>query len=146
MGGARIPHDTEHSLVAQPGAEGTCNPFLAGEPASPWARHQERAHKLSAYAKQPPVGGHYVGEDIPRISERSVPRYDETSDDDNYQPGPGALPHSGAREPGLSHPGITRECQERLSRRDWYEAAARPTPAPLIRQKEVGVLWQPVVE
>ncbi len=50
-----------HSQVAQPGADGTCNPLLRAESTSPWTRHQERAHKLSAYAKQPPIGGHYVG-------------------------------------------------------------------------------------
>ncbi len=30
--------------------------------------------------------GYYVGEDIQRINARSVSNYDETSDDDNYQP------------------------------------------------------------
>ena len=51
--GASVPCSAGHSWVAQPGAEGTCNPLLTGEPASPWARHQEHAHKLSAYAKHP---------------------------------------------------------------------------------------------
>ena len=46
------------------GADSTCNPLQMGEPVSPWIRHQERTHKLSAYAKQPPVGSHYVGEGI----------------------------------------------------------------------------------
>ncbi len=41
---------------------------------------------------------------------------------------------------------ITRGCQERLSRRDWYEAPARPAPAPLPRQEEVGIPRQPVVD
>ncbi len=94
----------------------------------------------------PPVGGHYVGEDIPCINAWSVPHYDETSDDDNYQPGFSVLSHSGACEPGLSHLGITRGCQEQLSRCDWYEAPTRPVPAPLPRQEEFGVPRQAVMD
>ncbi len=56
MAGASVPRGAGHGLVAQPGIEGFCDPLPMGEPASSWARHQEHAHKLSAYAKQPPVG------------------------------------------------------------------------------------------
>ncbi len=98
--------------------QGQTAPLLIGESVSPWTRHQERAHKLSAYTKQPPVGSNYVGEDIPCVNEWSVPRYDETSDDDNYNPGLGAQSHYGTCEHGLAHPGVTRRCQEWLSRHD----------------------------
>ncbi len=113
--------------MAQPGADITCNPLLTGESVSPWTCRQERAHKLSAYAKQPPVGGHCVGEGISHVNAWSVPHYKETSDDDNYQPSLGTQSYSGTHEPSLAHSGITRGCQEQLSRRDWYEAPARPT-------------------
>ncbi len=146
MAGVSIPRGVGHSQVAQPGADGTCNPLLRGEPTSPWTRHQEHAHKLSAYAKQTPVGGHYVGEDIPRVNTQSVPRYEKTLDDDNYQSGLGAQSHHGAYEPGLAHPGITRGCQERLSHRDWYEVPARSVPAPLPRQEDFGVPRRPIVD
>ncbi len=115
-------------------------------PVSPWTCHQKRAHRLSAYAEQPPVGSQYVGEGIPRINSRPAPRYDETSDDDNYQPGIRTQTHYGTREPALAHPDVTRGCQEQLSRRDWYEAPARPAPAPLPRQEECGAPRQPVVD
>ncbi len=71
--GVSVPCGAGHGRVAQPGAEGISNPFPRGESASPWARHQEPTHKLSAYTKQQPVGSHYVGEGAPRISARSVP-------------------------------------------------------------------------
>ena len=74
-----------------------------------------------------------MGGGIPRISAQSVPRYDETCDDDNYQPGFRAQSHYRTREPGLDHSDVIRGCQEQLSRRDWYEAPARPVPAPLPR-------------
>ncbi len=77
-----------------------------------------------------------MGEGIPHVNAWSVPCCDETSDDNNYQLGFRAQSHYGTREPGLAHPDITRGCQERLSRRDWYEAPARPAPAPLPRQEE----------
>ncbi len=102
-----------HSQVAQPGADGTCNPLLMGESVNPWTCHQERTHKLSAYAKQPAIGSHCAGEGILCINAQSVPRYDETSDDDNYQPGFGAQFHYGTHEPGLDHPDVTSGCQER---------------------------------
>ncbi len=72
--------------------------------------------------------------------------YDETSDDDNYQPCLSVLPRSGAREPGLAYPGIARGCQEWLSCHDWYEAGARPMPTPLPSQEGFCVLQQPVVD
>ncbi len=51
MIGTSVLHSTEHIQVAQPGTDGTCNPLLMRVPSSPWTRHQERAHKLSAYAQ-----------------------------------------------------------------------------------------------
>ena len=142
---ASIPRGIGHSQVARPGADSTCNPLLRGEPTSPWTHHQDHARELSAYAKQTPVGGHHVGEDIPRVNAWFVACHNESMDD-NYQPSIGAQSHNGAREPGLAHPGITRKCQERLSHRDWYEAPARPTPAPLPRQEEFGVPRKSVVD
>ena len=44
------------------------------------------------------------------------------------------------------HPDINRGCQERLSRRDWYKAPARPAPTPLPRQGEFGIPQQPIVD
>ncbi len=145
MASASIPCRTEHSQVVHPGADSTCNPLQIGESVSPWTRHHERAHNLTAYVEQPPVGSHYVGEGIPRVNARSVTCYEETSDDDNYQPGFRAQSHYGTCEPGLAHPHVTRGCQERLSRRDWYETLARPAPAPLPRQEEFGIPRQPAV-
>ncbi len=58
-----------------------------------------------------------MGEGIPCVNARSVPRYDKTSDDDNYQPIFRTQTHYGTREPGLAHPEVTIGCQERLSRR-----------------------------
>ena len=78
---------------------------------------------MSAYAKQQPVRGCYVGEGVPRTSTQSFPHYDATSDDDNYQPGLSALPRVGVHEP---YSGGT----ERLSRRDWYEARQACTCSP----------------
>ncbi len=136
MAGASVPHSAGDRRVAEPGAEGICDPLPMGEPASPWARDQECAHKLSAYAKQPPVGCQYVGEGTPRIGAWSAPCYDETLDDDNYQLDLCAL---ACIEPSLAHPGIARGRPERLSHRDWYEAPARNAPAPFPRQEEFGV-------
>ena len=75
----------------------------------------------------------------------SAPRYEKNSDDDNYQPGFRAQSHYGIREHGLAHPDVARECHELLFRRDWYEAPARPVPAPLPRQEEFGVPRQPAL-
>ncbi len=111
MAGASVPCSAGHSQVAQPRADGTCNPLPMGEPFSPLTRHQKSAHKLSAYAKQPPVGSHYVGEDFPRINVRSVPCSDDTSDDDNYQPGLGAQSHYGTHELGLAHSDSTGDAR-----------------------------------
>ncbi len=146
MAGASIPCGAGHSQVTQPRANDTCNPLQMGESVSLWTRHKERAHNLSAYGEQLPVESHYVGEGIPRINARSVPRCEETSDDDNYQPGFRAQSHYRACELGLAHPDVPRGCQERLSRRDWYETSARPAPAPLRRQEEFGVPRQPLVD
>ncbi len=65
----------------------------------------------------------------------SVPCYDKIFDNYNYQPrlhSPFAA--CGACEPGLADPGMARGGPEQLSHRDWYEAPARPVPAPLLRQ------------
>ena len=87
-----------------------------------------------------------MGEGIPCVSTRSVPRYDETSDDDGYPPGFHAQSRLGTHEPDLAHPNVTRGYPERPSRRDWYEAANRPTPAPLQRTREFDVPQPHVVE
>ncbi len=145
VAGASVPLGAGHGRVAQPGAEGICDPLITGEPASSWACHQEHAHKLSAYAKQPSVGGQYVGEYTLCVSAWSVPHYDETSDDDNYQQGLSASHCSGAHESGLAHLGIAWGCPERLSCHDWCEAPAGPAPAPLPRQVKFALPRQPVV-
>ena len=105
MAGASVPRCVGHSQMAHPGADSTSNPLHVGESVSPWTRHQERAHRLSAYAEQPPVGSQYVGQGIPRVNAWPVPRYDENSDDEhNYQPGFRTQTHYGTREPDLAHP------------------------------------------
>ncbi len=86
-----------------------------------------------------------MGDSVPRVSVLSVPCYDET-DDDNYQSGFHAQSYYGTHEPGLAHPGITRGCQWRLSRCDWYEVPTRPVPAPLPRHGELGIPQQPIVD
>ena len=136
----------EHGQMVHPGADSASDPLRVGETVSPWTRHQEHAHRLSACPEQPSVGEHHMGESVPRISARSVPRYDETSDDGNYQPGFQTQSYYGTHEPGLAHPDVTRGCQERLSCRDWYEAPARPAPAPLPRQGEFGIPQQHIVD
>ncbi len=136
MAGASVLCSIGHSHVAHPGADSTSNPLHVGESVSPWTRHQESIHRLSAYAKQLPLGSQYVSEGILRINAWPVPRYDETSDDDNYQPGFRTQTQYGTRGPSLAHPDVTRGCQEWLSRHDWYEASARPAPTPLSRQKQ----------
>ncbi len=73
-------------------------------------------------------------------------RYDETSDDDNYQPGLGALPRGGVREYGLAYPGVTSGGPEEVSCHDRYGAPTRPIPAPLPRQEKFGVPQQTVVD
>ncbi len=80
-----------------------------------------------------------MGKSVPCVSVRSVPRYDETSDDDNYQPGFQAQSYNSTHEPGLAHPDVTRGCQKRLSCRYWYETPARPASVSLPRQEEFGV-------
>ncbi len=52
-----------HGRVVQQGVNGANDPPLVGEPASPCACHQERAHKLSAYPQQQSECGRYPGED-----------------------------------------------------------------------------------
>ncbi len=122
MASASIPRGAEHSQMVRPGADSASNTLSIGETVSPWTRHQERTHRLSACPEQPPVGGHYMGESVLRINAWSVPCYNETSDDDNYQPGFHAQSYYGTKEPLLAHPDVARGCQERLSRRDWYKA------------------------
>ncbi len=51
-----------------------------------------------------------MSKSVPRVSARSVPRYDGTSDDDKYQPGFHAQSYFGTHEPGLAHPDMTRGC------------------------------------
>ena len=118
VAGASAPHGIEHGQMVYLVADSASNRFRVGETVSPWTRHQERDHRLSACPEQPSVGGHYMSESIPRISTQSVLRYDETLDDDNYQPGFHAQSYFGTHEPSLAHPDVTRGCQERLSHRD----------------------------
>ncbi len=86
-----------------------------------------------------------MGQSVPRVSARSVPRYDETSDHDNYQPGFHAQTYFDTHEPCLAHRDVTRGGQERLSHRDWYEAPNTPVPAPLPTHGELGIPQQPIV-
>ncbi len=78
MASASIPRGTGHNQVVHPGVDSASNTLKVGESASTWTCHQERAHRLSACAEQPPVGNHPVGEGIPHVNAWSVPRYDET--------------------------------------------------------------------
>ncbi len=136
----------DHSQMVHSGTDSASNPLGVRETVIAWTHHQEHAHRLSACPEQPPVGGHYMGESLPRISTWSVPRYDETLDDDNYQPGFHAQSYYGTHEPGLAHPDVTRGCQGRLSHRDWYKVPTRVVPAPLRRHRELGVPQQPIVD
>ena len=131
--------------MVHPGADSVSNPLRVGETVSPWTHHQERARRLSACPEQLSVGSHYIGESVPHVSARSVPRYDETSDDDNYQPGFHPQSYAGLYEPSLVHPDVTRGRQERLSHHDWYEAPNRPAPATLPRHGELGIPQPPIV-
>ncbi len=143
---ASAPRGAEHYQMVYPGTGSASNPLRIGETASPWTRHQERAHRLSARPEQPSAGGYYPGEGIPLVSTRSVPCYDETSDDDNYSPGFTTQPYLATHEPNLTHPDVTRGHPERQSRRDWYEATNRPTPAPAPRAREYDVSQPHVVD
>ncbi len=107
------PRSAEHGQMVHPGAGYVSNPLRVGEAVNPWTRHQEHAHRLSACPEQPSAGGHYMGEGISRVSTRSVPRYDETSDDDNYQPGFHAQSYAGTHKPDLAHPDVIRGNPER---------------------------------
>ncbi len=120
----------EHYQMVYPGTGSASDPLHIGGTVSPWTRHQERTHRLSAHPEQPSGGGHYPGEGIPRVSAQSVPRYDETSDDDSYPPTFQTQPYLATHEPDLAHPDVTRGYPERPSRRDWYEAANWPMPLP----------------
>ena len=100
--------------MIHPGADSVSHPLRVGETVSPWTHYQEHAHRLSACPEQPSVGGHYLGESVLCVS-TSVPRYDETSDDDNYQPGFHPQSYFGTHEPSLAHPDVTRGRQEQLS-------------------------------
>ncbi len=146
MASANVPHGTEHGQMVYLGADSARNPLRVGETVSPWTHHQECAHRLFACAEQPSVGGHYVSESIPRVNARSVPHYDESSDDKNHQPVFPTQAYSDVHEPGLAHPDVTRGCQERLSHRDWYEAPTRLVPAPLPKQGDFGIPQQPIAD
>ncbi len=128
------------------GTGSASDPLRIGETVSPWTRHQERAHRLFAHTKQPSAGGQHMGEGIPRVSVWSVPRYNETCDDDSYSPGFHAQTRLGTHEPNLAHPDVTRGYPERPSRRDWYKAANQPTPTPLPRTREFDVPQPHVVD
>ncbi len=80
------------------------------------------------------------------VSTRSVPRYNESSDDDNYQPGFHAQPYAGTHEPDIAHPDVIRGYPEWPSRHDWYTLNNWPTPAPLPRHRELGIPKPPVVD
>ena len=136
---ARAPRSIEHNQMVHPGAYSVSNPLPVGEAVSPCIRHQQHAHRLSACPEPPSVRGHYMGT-------RSVPRYVETSDDDNYQPGFHAQPYLGAHEHSPAHPDVTKGYQEWLSCHDQYEAPNRPAPAPFPRHGELGIPQQPIVD
>ncbi len=146
MVSASAPHSAEHHQIVNPGAVGVGNPLRVGETVGPWTHHQECTHRLSGHPEQPSACGHYMGEGIPCISARSEPRYDKTSDDDNYQPGFHAQPYAGTHELDLAYPDVIRGYQELPSRRDWYEANNWPMPAPLPLQRELGVPQPHVVD
>ncbi len=112
------PRSVEHYQMDYPGTGSASNPLHIGETASPWTRHQERAHRFSARPEQLSAGDYYPGEGIPRGSAWSVPHYDEISDDDNYSPVFTAQPYLATREPNLAHPDVTRGHPKRQSRRD----------------------------
>ncbi len=139
MVSASAPRGAEHYQMVYPGTGSASDPLRIGETASPWTRHQEHAHRLSACPEQPSAGGYYPGEGITRISAWSVPRCNESSDDDIYSPGFTTQPYLAAHEPNLAHPDVTRGHTERPSCRDWYEATDRPTPAPTPRAREFDV-------
>ncbi len=143
---ASAPRSTEHYQMVYPGTGSASDPLCIGETVSPWTRHQECAHGLSAHPEQPSAGGHYPGEGIPRVSARSAPRHDETLDDDSYPPGFTTQPYLAIHEPDLAHPDVIRGFPEQPSRRDWYEANNRSTPAPLPRQREFDVPQPHVVD
>ena len=142
---ASAPRSTEHYQLVYLGTGSASDPPHIGETASPWTRHQERAHRLSAHPEQLSAGDHYPGEGIPHVSARPVPRYGETSDDDGYSPGIQAQPYSAIYEPGLIHSDVIRGFPEWPSRRDWYDGNTRPTPDPLSRQRDLGIPQPPVV-
>ncbi len=47
---ASAPRSAEHYQVVYPGTGSASDPLRIGETATPWTRHQERAHRLSALA------------------------------------------------------------------------------------------------
>ncbi len=132
--------------VTQPGSAGMNNSPLVGDPASTWAHHQEWAHRLSIYARQQSGGDCYPDEGTVRSSAQPVPQYNETSDDDDYHLGFGALPHREARYPNPAHQGMERGGNEWFSRHDWYEAPYRPAPTRRPRQNEYGMLQYPAAD
>ncbi len=54
---ASTPRSTEHYPMVYPGTGSASDPLRIGETVSPWERHQERAHRLSARPSQPSGGG-----------------------------------------------------------------------------------------
>ncbi len=146
MTGACILHGAGHGCVAQPGAEGIHDPLTVGEPAIPWPRHQEHTHKLSAYAKQQPVGDHCVGKGAPCAGAQSVPHYNETSDDVSYHLGFGALLCCGMRQPSHAHPIMAKGVVGQLSHHDWFEAPAGPGPTLLQPWEDYGLQQPPVAD
>ncbi len=65
MASASTPHGVEHGEMVHPGANSAGNPLRLGETVSPWTRHQEHAHRLSACPEQPSVRGYPMGESVP---------------------------------------------------------------------------------
>ncbi len=57
---ASAPRSAEHDQMVHPGADSASNSLRAGETVSPWTRHQERTHRLSARPEQPSAGGPYL--------------------------------------------------------------------------------------
>ncbi len=103
-------------------------------------------HRLSACPQQPSVGSHYIGKSVSCVRARSVPRFDETSKDDNYQPGFHTQSYLGTHEPGLAHPNVTRGYQKWSSHRGCHEASNRHAPALLPKHRELGISQQPIVD
>ncbi len=72
---ASAPHSAEHSQMVHLRADSASNPLQLEETVSPWTRHQERAHRLSACPDQPSEASYHMRESVPCVSMQSVPRY-----------------------------------------------------------------------